>query len=352
MAAAYLRNHLQQELWLGVDENEPLEARVAYLAELAEDAGFSVPTVYINLEEFEAWLTATYRLLSVKYLRELKPEPGDIVARKYGGPPFQVSSIGDNGVIHGKGVGNRGHANELEMVARVGSPEYSEAQRQANFAAAARAKHGQITAAARAELEEYRVSHESGPEAHTALDAALREAKDERPLQRVIEQYPELLRVLVGRKRDVWVIPQLRLGGTYVADFVVAGMTSAGMEWVLVELESPTAKVHIGDGDYAKEARHGGQQIRDWRLWIEDNIGTARASRTENGLGLYGIGPNAGGVVIVGRSEGVTAIRDGRRSAARQDGIYVHTYDWLLRENERPSPFGLSSFDDESQYRR
>lgn len=352
VAAARLRRELQRQLCLAIDRSEPSSGRIEYLTDIATRGGLSVPSSFLDVEEFEAWLVSAYRMLSATFLRKLQPQPGDIVARAGSGPPFEVSSIGNDGVIYGKGVGNRGHPNEVEMVARTNAPDYSTAQRSAQIAVAERLKSGTLTDAARAEIEDYRVARVSGTPAQMALEGALRAATSEAPLQQVLEQYPELLSVLVGRKQDVWVIPQKRLAHSYVADFLVAGMTSAGIEWILVELESPTAEMHIADGDFAKQARHGIQQVRDWRIWLEEHLGMARMPRMQDGLGLPGIRANARGVVIVGRSKGVTVTHDSRRHAtAEQEGIAVRSYDWLLRANEHPSALGWSSVEADSGFR-
>ncbi|MEV6362146.1 Shedu anti-phage system protein SduA domain-containing protein [Nocardia asteroides] len=177
---------------------------------------------------------------------------------------------------------------------------------------------------------------------------ALRAATDEKPLQKVLEQYPELLAPLVTGNHGTWVIPQTRLAGTYIPDFVIAGITSAGIEWVLIELETPAVRLHTNDNGYTAQVRHGMKQIKDWRGWLENNLDMARRPQSEHGLGLPGIRARPRGIVIASRSSGPTMDVDRtRQDTYDEERIEVMTYDRLVRMNRAPSPFGDSPFDED-----
>jgi hypothetical protein len=101
--------------------------------------------------------------------------------------------------------------------------------------------------------------------------------------------HPEILAYLVTGNHGLYVIPQVRFGKEYVADFLIAANTSAGLWWTLVELESPTAHLTISDGQPSKQLRKAIQQITDWREWLAINSDYAHRSIEERGLGLPGI---------------------------------------------------------------
>ena len=83
-------------------------------------------------------------------------------------------------------------------------------------------------------------------------------------------------------------------------------------------------------------ARAGVTQIQNWREWVTQNLAYARQPRAENGLGLPGIRPGDGGLVLVGRRRSLIDDRASvRRRLSEETGIFVHTYDWLLEVIER-----------------
>jgi hypothetical protein len=111
-------------------------------------------------------------------------------------------------------------------------------------------------------------------------------------------------------------------------------MDSAGIRWILVELETPNSDVALKSSNQLDRfARKGLSQIREWREWIQDNLDQARRPRAQNGLGLPDIRPQAAGLLLVGRRHrlGVRAATL-QRQTEEQEGIAVHTYDWLLEQ--------------------
>jgi hypothetical protein len=68
-------------------------------------------------------------------------------------------------------------------------------------------------------------------------------------MQRFLETHPQLLIQLLTTGRGAFVLPKVRLGSEYEADFLIAYEASGGLVWCAVELESPRAKVFTKKGD-------------------------------------------------------------------------------------------------------
>lgn len=268
-------------------------------------------------------------------LEELRPEPGDVV--EVGAPEVgelgEVSSIADDGQLYFRGGGGyRARPHVVRMFARKSDLIHTDAVTKAREQAAARVTNpGKVGRERVAELAKWQVSDLPGNASLFALQDALDSAKDERPLQKVLEKHPEILAYLVTGNKGVYVIPQPKLGKEYVPDFLIAGETSAGLSWTLVELESPTAQLTIADGQPAQQLRKAIQQITDWREWLAVNLDYARRSIAENGLGLPGIRHDPPGLIIISRESysSVPDIMRLREPGARN--IEIRTYDWLLR---------------------
>jgi hypothetical protein len=164
------------------------------------------------------------------------------------------------------------------------------------------------------------------------LEAKLNSAKNERDMQSYLEEHPLLLIQHLGGGHGRWVIPQQRLGGQFVTDFVIAEKSSIGFEWVAVEIESPTAQIFTKKGDPSKTLNHAIRQISDWRAWLKRNQNYAARSREENGLGLTDIDSDIPGLIIIGREKTLNPnTRELRRQLGANLNIKIHTYDWLLR---------------------
>ena len=126
-------------------------------------------------------------------------------------------------------------------------------------------------------------------------------------------------------------IAKSRFGSEFVPDFLIAEMSSIGLEWCLVEIEAPGCSVQRKDGLFRHELNRAIGQIRDWRAWLESNRDYARKPRQEMGLGLVGIDHRAAGLVIIGRREEYSArFNYFRRTLIDRENILVHSYDWLL----------------------
>jgi hypothetical protein len=174
------------------------------------------------------------------------------------------------------------------------------------------------------------------------LREAIDTAGDERPIQRLLAQYPELLAATVTSSYGTFVLPQVSLGGKKKPDFAVVVADSAGFHWTLIELESPRAALANKNGTLGPKARQALQQIDDWREWLTANIAFARADVDDGGVGLSDIRPEAPGLILVGRRGASTSLPPGRRQSIHErQHIEIHSYDWLLDVvQERSGPKG------------
>lgn len=170
-----------------------------------------------------------------------------------------------------------------------------------------------------------------------AFRQALDTADDERPLQAFLEAHPTLLVAPLAANHRGWVIPQKKLGHQFIPDFVVGGLTSLGHEWLLVELESPKAKLFNQDGEASKILRHAIRQIQDWRDFLTSNLNYARNPRQSNGLGLRDISPDPFGLILIGRRASLdNETIQRRRRLAQEHRIAIHTYDYLIETCSKP----------------
>ena len=82
-----------------------------------------------------------------------------------------------------------------------------------------------------------------------------------------------------------------RLGAEYVADFVVE--TYDG-NYILVEIEKPTDRLYLNNGDPSSALTHAEQQVLNWQSWVRQNIAYLRY---ESNL----IMNDPEGLVVIGR---------------------------------------------------
>lgn len=127
-------------------------------------------------------------------------------------------------------------------------------------------------------------------------DVVLSDSRDEKPLQTFLASQPSLLSSLSPPGGSYWCLDRPRLGSEYIPDFLLASQTSVGIQWSMIELESPLEKVLTKAGMPAKKAAEGLKQIRDWRIWVRDNINYAREQ-----LGLKDIDAECTAYLIIGR---------------------------------------------------
>jgi hypothetical protein len=152
-------------------------------------------------------------------------------------------------------------------------------------------------------------------------------------MQRFLETHPQLLIQLLTTGRGAFVLPKVRLGSEYEADFLIAYEASGGLVWCAVELESPRAKVFTKKGDPSAILYHALRQISDWREWFSRNRDYAERPRKLRGLGLTDIDPELPGLIIIGRGSDIDkeeTLR--RRRLTRDNRVQIETYDWLLAQ--------------------
>ncbi|WP_157536129.1 Shedu anti-phage system protein SduA domain-containing protein [Kitasatospora mediocidica] len=351
VAAAELRVHLRVPLELALAKDFG-SAEYETLLDLAARTNLTVPDEHeLGFREvLNAWLRVARDRESAEALRRLQPVVADVViARDRGrGPEVygEVSSISANGRLNfrgGHGLGTSPH--RVTRIIRPSEGDYPEQLRQAReYAAAIHSNPHQITQVDEAQLAPWLVGGPATPAAVEALRNALETAEDERAMQQVLEKHPALLGGAVVGNHGTWVRPQVQFGNNYMADFLIAGQTSLGMRWVLVELESPVSRMsNPGNRRATMTLRHAVDQIEDWRRWLSSNLHYARSARANNGLGLPGITAEAPGLIIMAREDADDAAAEIRELTQRRTQIMVRTYDWLMRLNEEPDPIRRSA---------
>jgi len=335
VAAARLRS--QVGTLFGLTPRKSPDHRLEFLAELADEVSHETPEPESD-EEAKAWIECFYLGRRLDALRRLQLSRGDVVSR--GSSPNlldAVASIGDNGVVYFTGGRSRAWPDQLTVVARSGeeSSTGSEAHRIAANRASERALNQEWSSAKAASLKDYACPGGVSEADIDVLQSVIDDASDERPIQELLQSRPQLLASLV-RGPHRYCIPKARLGSAYVTDFLLAYADSAGIHWILVELETPKSSMTLATSkNFDQYARKGESQIKDWREWLQDNLGQARRSRQEHGLGLADIRPQAEGLVLVGRREFLRPNSQAPRKRLFEDTrIRMHTYDWLVEQLE------------------
>ena len=164
-----------------------------------------------------------------------------------------------------------------------------------------------------------------------SLQALLDTNPNEEAVHHFLDDNPEFLIQVLGGGHGRYQISKERLGSEYVPDFLVAEMSSIGIEWYGVELESPRLKAHRNDGLPTQGLNHAIGQVRDWRAWLLNNVDYARRPREQHGLGLLGIDSRVPGLILIGRRQDYPQrFNEYRRQMNHQEQVLIHSYDWLL----------------------
>lgn len=232
--------------------------------------------------------------------------------------------------------GGRGFGSWPDLISVVArrdenSDSATEARRHAGNSAARRGVPSAWSTAKSQDLSEFTTENVVSEDDIAELEAVLTAAEDERPIQKFLEENGHLLTALLGGN-ERYCLPQKRLGGEYVPDFIIGDVDSLGVRWVLIELETSRSGMYLRNGlELDEKARKGNSQVIGWRNWLASNISYARQRRSENGLGLFDIREKADGVVLVGRRLQMPETNDAQRHESRQsNNIQIHSYDWLL----------------------
>ena len=169
------------------------------------------------------------------------------------------------------------------------------------------------------------------PQHGNSLQELLEKSPQEAEMHSFLEAHPEYLVQVMGGGHGRYQLSKKRLGAEFIPDFLVAEMSSIGIEWHAVEIESPGVAAFRKDGLPAIGLNHAIGQIRDWRQWLMDNIDYARRPKEQNGIGLVGIDPRVPGLIIIGRrQEYPSRYNEFRRQMIDRERIVIHSYDWLV----------------------
>ena len=164
-----------------------------------------------------------------------------------------------------------------------------------------------------------------------ALRALLETNPNEQPMHEFLENNPKFLVQVLSGGHGRFQRSKPRFGSDFIPDFLVAEGSSIGIEWHLVEIESPRCKVERADGNPTQAVHHAIGQVRDWREWLTSHLDYARRPMDQHGLGLIGINPNASGLIIIGRRQEYSPrYNEFRRQTIREARIVIHSYDWLV----------------------
>ena len=336
VAAARLHVALASHLCMSAD-NPTSESALQFLADLNPQKAADV-RVADSQAEAAAWIRFFLLERRIQCLERLGLEAGDIVElRDSGGVRLaEMISIGGDGRVYFRGGQNlRAWPDLIALRCRKddNSPLAREYKKEAANQAATRSNRFEWSSAKDRELREFRVDSAITHEAVDELERVVDKADDEKPIQRFLEDHPQLLVGLLGGNSR-FLVPRPQLGSNWVPDFFLADVDSLGVRWLLVELETPVSTVTLqGENVLERHARKGVSQVEEWRHWIMNNLDLARRPRRDSGLGLIDIRPQSEGLVLVGRRarlfENARMVRHPFRENSR---IRVHTYDWLIEQ--------------------
>jgi hypothetical protein len=302
------------------------------------EAEVQVAAAPLDRGEASAWITFLFLKKRAHLLEELKLEAGDIVEIRgsKGSDLREVSSIGSYGRIHFTGSGG-GVAWPDAVLVRCRRSDDTDAARKLKQEVANRVarlqRTGEWSASKEQELRAYRVDARLTQDDIWQLQLVIQKAKDEKPIQKFIEEHPQMLTALLGGNAR-FCLRQPPLAGRYVPDFLIGDVNSLGIRWILVELETPKSNVTLKKAnDLDRHARRGVTQVKEWREWLLNNLDMARRSKSRDGIGLVDIRPSSDRLVLVGRRARLFDNTDKVRNPIREaERINVHTYDWLVEQ--------------------
>jgi hypothetical protein len=160
------------------------------------------------------------------------------------------------------------------------------------------------------------------------FESVLTDASDEAPLQKVFASAPVLLRSLLPRSPHFWCFDRPKLGAEFIPDFLICQHNSTGFNWTAIELESPTATVFTQGGRPAKKLNEAMAQVRDWRIWLRNNIAYAQSE-----LGFKGLTDEFHAWIIIGRRASMPVAHAKRYRELSNGGLTVLTYDRLMESS-------------------
>lgn len=174
------------------------------------------------------------------------------------------------------------------------------------------------------------------------LQGALDSGAGERTLHRIVELHPILLVQSMNAGHGRWVYSRQRLSLQHEIDFLIAEQDSMGFTWTAVELED-LEDPFSAKGEPRARLNHAIDQIRSWRIWLDNHRVHAQAPKSESGLGLRQINSRCQGVVYIGRRHHFTdRINEWRRHLKAESQISVRSYDGLVTDALNRIPYAKS----------
>ncbi len=146
------------------------------------------------------------------------------------------------------------------------------------------------------------------------------EAKVEEDIQKFIEKNPFIL--------NPWgkIYPKYRLGTKYICDFLVEDLIAADFKYIFIEIEPASTDLFRKNKMEAREFRsrfnHGLSQLRDWEIWIRENIQTLKGDFPEFDQPCF--------ILVIGRNKDLS----------------IDQKKVILSENARSKSFTILTYDD------
>jgi len=120
------------------------------------------------------------------------------------------------------------------------------------------------------------------------------------------------------------VYSKVKLGSEYVTDFIIEKLASSGSESILVEIERANKSLFTKNGEPHSQLNHAIDQIRDWRIWIADNIEYAKRK-------VKSLSGDSKAMVIIGRNANLNSANKRKLKKLEKDGdMEILTYDDLI----------------------
>lgn len=153
----------------------------------------------------------------------------------------------------------------------------------------------------------------------------LADASDEKPLQTFLASHPHLLTALLPPGQGAWCWDRPRFGSELIPDFLLCTRNSTGVQWVMVEVESPTYPPLTRAGLPAAKLNEALGQVRGWRAWVRQNIAYAHQQ-----LGFRGLTAESRAYIIIGRRSAIAAHHSAMYRELSSERTTVMTYDRLV----------------------
>lgn len=155
----------------------------------------------------------------------------------------------------------------------------------------------------------------------------------EEDVQQFLQSHPTFLTHHLGGGSGRYCIPKKNLGGMFIPDFLIADLSSLGINWCAVELKNPKARMFNKNANPSKYLNEAIKQIRNYRDWLKNNLNGARKLKQEKGHGLIGIEPELKCLILIGRRKDIDESLDETRIRMnREINGEIRTYDWLIEQ--------------------